>query len=74
MRYLMDKLDTFGFTVKRHLGLLLLIWINFNPSMDNYYIHHKVGHEMSYSVPNFNGCTVEVRQCISNFTHTLLGM
>ena len=39
---------------------LLLIWFNFNPSMDNNHIHYKVWDEITYPFLNFNGCTVEV--------------
>ena len=39
---------------------LLLTWFNFNPSMDNYDIHHKVWDEITYPFPNFNDCTVEI--------------
>ena len=32
------------------------------------YIHYKVWGEITYSFPNFNGCTVEVWEWISDFT------
>ena len=31
------------------------------------YVHYKVWDETTYAFPNFNGCTVEVWECISNF-------
>ena len=50
-------------------GGILLTWINFNPSMDTYYIHYKMWQEITYPFPNFNGCNVEVWEwiIISNF-------
>ena len=42
------------------LGPLLLTLINFNPSMDKYYIHCQVWDEITYPFLNFNGSTVEV--------------
>ena len=58
------------------LGALLIIWVNFNPSMGKYtnYIHYNVAGEITYPFPNFNGAAVEVWQWISDFIHTLLGM
>ena len=35
-------------------------WINFNPSMDNDYIHGIVWDGIAYPSLNFNGATVEV--------------
>ena len=49
------------------LGPLLLTWFNLNPSMDNVYIHCKVWDEFTYPFLNFNGCTIEVYEWISNF-------
>ena len=46
-------------------GQLLLTWINFNLSMDH--MISKVLGEINYPFPNFNGCTVEVWEWISNF-------
>ena len=37
------------------LGTLLLIWINFDPSMDC--IHYEMWDEFTYPSPNFNGAT-----------------
>ena len=37
------------------------------PAWRSYYIHHKVWNETTYPFPNFNGCTVEVWEWISNF-------
>ena len=45
---------------------LLLTWFNFNFSMDNNYIHYKVWDEITYPLSNFNGCTVEVWEWMSN--------
>ena len=43
-------------------GLTLIsTWIN------NYIPHYKVWDEITYPLPNFNGCTVEVWEWISNF-------
>ena len=44
-----------------HLGYLLLTLINFN------HMPGKVWDEVTYPFPNFNGCTVEVWEWISNF-------
>ena len=33
-------------------------------------IHSKLWDEITYQFPNFNGCTVEVWEWISNFSHT----
>ena len=40
-------------------GPVFLTWLNFNPSI-------KVLDEIAYTFPNFNGCTVEVGEWISN--------
>ena len=48
------------------LGPLLLSWFNLHPNMDNH-MSCKVWDEITYPVPNFNGCTVEVWKWISNF-------
>ena len=45
---------------------LLLTWLNFNPSLDQY-MPNKVWDKISYPFPNFNGSTVEVWEWISNF-------
>ena len=45
---------------------LLLIWINFNPTMNKNNNHHKVWDEITYPFPNFNGATVEVWEWISH--------
>ena len=51
-----------------HLGALLLTWFNFNPSMDKYnHMPCNVWDEITYPFLNFNGCTVEVQEWISNF-------
>ena len=51
------------------LGPLLLTWINFIPSMDKWFhlFFFKVWDEITYPFPNFNSCTVEVWEWISNF-------
>ena len=40
-----------------HRRPTLLTWINFNPAWINNYIHYKVWDEITYLVPNSNGCT-----------------
>ena len=52
-------------------GLSLLMWINFNPNMDKQsYTRWSVGCSITYPFPNFNGCTVEVWEWISNSIFT----
>ena len=52
------------------LLLLLLKWFNFNPSS---HISSTVWDEIIYPFPNFNGCTVDVWEWISNFIpHTIM--
>ena len=46
---------------------LILAWIS-------NYIHYKVWDEITYPFLNFNGCTVEVKEWISNLSHTLQDM
>ena len=54
---------------------LLLTEINYNPSMDNNYIHHRVWTGITYPFPNFNGAIIEFWEWIRNFScHTFLGM
>ena len=48
-------------------ALFLLTWFNLNPAWISIYINYKVWDEISYPFPNFNGCTVEVYEWISNF-------
>ena len=48
-------------------GPLLLTWLHLNPSMDRWFIHCKVWNKITYTFPNFNSCTVEVWEWISNF-------
>ena len=56
-----------------HQGALLLIWINFNPRLSliptwiNNHIPSKAWDEITSPFPNFNGCTVQVTEWISNF-------
>ena len=57
-----------------YLGPILLTWINFNPTIISIYIHYKVWVKTTYPFLNFNGCTVEVEEWMSNSSHTLLGM
>ena len=40
---------------------------NFNPAWISNYINHKVWDKITYLFSNSNGCTVEVRERISNF-------
>ena len=55
------------------LGPLLLTWIDFNPSMDKVITCLVKCDEITYPFPNFNGCTVEVWEWISNFiTHFMM--
>ena len=50
-----------------HLGPLLLTWINFIPAWISYHLPSKVWDEITYAYSNFNGCTIEVWEWISNF-------
>ena len=45
-----------------HLELLLLTWINFNPSLVSNHRPGKAWEEITYQFPNFNGCTVRLRR------------
>ena len=47
-----------------------LIWVS---AWISNYIHFKVWGEMTYPFPNFNGCTVEVWEWISNFMPHFIG-
>ena len=49
------------------LGPLLLTWFNFNHNMDKILHPLKAWGEITYPFLNFNGCTVEVYEWISNF-------
>ena len=56
------------------LGALSLIWFNLIPAWISNHIHYKVWDEITYSFPNFNGCTVEVWERINNFNpHFIMG-
>ena len=57
-----------------YLWLLLLTWITLTPAWISNDMPSKVRNEITYSFPNLNGCTVEVWEWISNFTHTLYWM
>ena len=46
---------------------LLLEWFNFNPSRVSNSIYYIVWDEITYPFPNFNGCTNDVWESISNF-------
>ena len=46
---------------------LLLTWFNFNPSLDMWLQLLEKAVWNYLSIPNFNGCTVEVWEWISNF-------
>ena len=54
-------------------GLLLPIWINFDPTWISNYVHY-IWYEITYPYPNFNGCTREVRGWISNLITDFMGM
>ena len=49
-----------------HQGTLLLTWINFIANMDKWSHARKVGDEIHYPFPNFNGWTVGFLEWISN--------
>ena len=51
---------------------VLLTWISFNPSLNICCIHYEVWDEITYPFPNFNGCSVEVWEWISNFIPHLI--
>ena len=63
--------DIWKFAPFFHQWSLLLTWITLNSSMDDNHMPSKVWDEITYPFPNFNGCTVELWEWISNFTHTL---
>ena len=44
------------------------------PALISNYISYSVWDKITYSVPNFTGCTIEVWESISNFIHTLQSM
>ena len=46
---------------------LLLAWFNLIPAWISGYTHYKVCNEITYPFPDFNRCTVEVWEWISNF-------
>ena len=50
------------------------ILIYLTPALISNYISCSVWDKITYSVPNFTGCTVEVWESISNFIHTLQSM
>ena len=49
----------------------LLIWINYNPSMDSSDMPDKVWNENTYSFPNCNGYTVEVWEWMNFISHVI---
>ena len=51
------------------LCTILLTRINFNPNKDNYI--HNVSDDITFPLPNFNGCTDEVWEWINDFIETL---
>ena len=55
-----------------------LLWFGITkmyvPAWISNYIHYKVRDVISYTFPNFNGCTIEVREWKSNLTYILLGI
>ena len=59
---------------KIHQGPLLLTLNNFDPSMDRYSMLSKVWDKITYHFPNFNCCTIDVCEWISDFTQSLQWM
>ena len=57
---------TEGFSLAVPQGPLIQTWIKFNRRWISEYIHYKVWEEITYWFPNFNGCTGEVWERISN--------
>ena len=53
--------------VETYWGPLYLHGLTVIPTWMSNYIYHKVWDEITHPFPNFNGCTVEVREWISNF-------
>ena len=47
---------------------LLLTWLTLIPACLSNYTHYKVWDIIPYPFPNFNGCTVEFWEWVSNFT------
>ena len=57
---MLDKTDCDKTYISKHIGPLVLTWINLDPSMDKY-SHAESGMRWNYlSIPNFNGCIGEV--------------
>ena len=52
---------------------LLPTWINFDPAWISNYIHYEMWNEITYPLPNFNGCTVEVWELVSSFNPDFTG-
>ena len=56
-----------------HQGLLLLTLFQSNPACISSHTHYTVYDEITYSFPNFNGCTVDVWEWMSNFVSHFTG-
>ena len=57
-----------------HSEAPLLTWFNFNTALISSYLHYKVGVEITYTFPSFNGGAIEVLEWISNFIPHFIGM
>ena len=57
-----------------HQGPLLLTCLNLMSALISNYVIIKLWDEFTYLFPNFNGCTVEVWEWISNFIPHLIMM
>ena len=51
----------------------LLTWMTLNPKWISNYTRYKVSDEIAYPILNFNCCTAEVCEWMSNFTPHLIG-
>ena len=47
--------------------LIFTCWLTKNAAWISNYVHYRVWDEIIFPFPNFNGCTVEVWEWISNF-------
>ena len=64
-----QSFDHGQYQLSGHMPSLSLI-----PTCISNYIHYKVWDKITYPFPNFNSCTVEVWEWISNFIPYFLGM
>ena len=55
------------FLVSPHNESLWITWNNFSPVSIHNHMHSKVWYEITYPIPNFDGCTVEVWEWKINF-------